>query len=175
MHIFLETGRLVLRALNDDPEVMRFINGGRPASAETIREYTLPLFLRDYPGTRTRGYWAAQEKATGALLGWFEFRPLDEHSWAEVELGYRLRKNTWGRGYATEGSRALLDKGFTELGVERVIAHTMAVNAGPRRVMEKSGLSFLRNFTGNWPEPTPGSEHGDVEYELTRTQWEQHR
>ncbi|MFG2894996.1 GNAT family N-acetyltransferase [Streptomyces sp. NPDC048248] len=184
MHIFLETGRLVLRAiteadaddlfaLNDDPEAMRFINGGKPASTETIREYTLPRLLRDYPGTGTRGYWAAQEKATGAFLGWFEFRPLDEHSRAEVELGYRLRKYAWGRGYATEGSRALIDKGFTVLGVKRVIAHTMAVNTGSRRVMEKSGLSFLRSFAGDWPEPIPGSEHGDVDYELTRTAWEQ--
>ncbi|GGM05582.1 hypothetical protein GCM10010129_56470 [Streptomyces fumigatiscleroticus] len=42
-----------------------------------------------------------------------------------------------------------------------------------RRVMEKSGLSFVRNFTGDWPEAIEGSEHGEVEYELTRTEWEQ--
>lgn len=89
-----------------------------------------------------------------------------------VELGYRLNKAAWGSGYATEGSRALIHMGFTDLGVERVTANTMTVNTGSRRVMEKSGLSFLRTFTGDWPEPIEGSEHGEVEYELTRTTWE---
>lgn len=39
--------------------------------------------------------------------------------------------------------------------------------------MEKVGLTFLRDFTGDWPDTIEGSEHGDVEYELTRSQWEQ--
>ncbi|MEU2503562.1 GNAT family N-acetyltransferase [Streptomyces sp. NPDC007863] len=180
---FLETDRLFLRAfttadiddllaLDDDPEVMRFINGGRPADREAIETRTLPRLLHDYPCWGTRGYWAAQEKTTGTFLGWFEFRPLEDHSPAVVELGYRLNQAAWGHGYATEGARALIDKGFTDLEVERVTANTMAVNTRSRRVMEKSGLSFLRNFTGDWPEAIEGSEHGEVEYELTRTEWE---
>ncbi|WP_211128175.1 GNAT family N-acetyltransferase [Streptomyces yatensis] len=183
MHVFLETERLVLRpfteadadhlfALDSDPEVMRFLSGGKPTSRETVRAQILPRLLHDHPCFGTRGYWAAEEKATGTFLGWFEFRPLDDHSPAVVELGYRLNKAAWGRGYAAEGARALIHKGFTDLGVERVTADTMAVNTRSRRVMEKAGLSFLRNFTGDWPEPIEGSEHGEVEYELTRADWE---
>ncbi|SCE87090.1 Protein N-acetyltransferase, RimJ/RimL family [Micromonospora viridifaciens] len=186
MAVFLETERLVLRAftgadvdhlvaLDSDPDVMRFINGGRPTSRDVIQARTLPRLLHDYPCFGTRGYWAAEEKATGALLGWFEFRPLDEHSPAVVELGYRLNKAAWGSGYATEGARALIRKGFTDLGVDRVTANTMAVNTRSRRVMEKAGLSFLRTFTGDWPEAIEGSEQGEVEYELTRADWEQRR
>lgn len=184
MHIFLETERLALRAftgadvehlveLDGDPEVMRFITGGRPTSRQEILARTLPRLLHVHPCIGTRGYWAAEEKTTGAFLGWFEFRPLDDRSPAVVELGYRLNKAAWGHGYATEGSRALIRKGFTDLGVERVTANTMTVNAGSRRVMEKAGLSFHRTFTGNWPDPIPGSEHGEVEYELTLTAWKQ--
>lgn len=66
------------------------------------------------------------------------WRPLEEHSPAVVELGYRLNQAAWGRGYATEGSRALIHKGFTDLEVGRVTANTMAVNTRSRRVMEKS-------------------------------------
>ncbi|GII55639.1 GNAT family acetyltransferase [Planotetraspora thailandica] len=183
MDIFLETDRLVLRAftvadadhllaLDNDPDVMRFINGGRPTSREAIQAQTLPRLLHDHPCFGTRGYWAAEEKSTGTFLGWFEFRPLDDHDPAVVELGYRLNKAAWGRGYATEGSSALIRKGFTELGVERVTANTMAVNIGSRRVMEKSGLSFVRNFTEDWPDAIAGSEHGEVEYELTRAEWQ---
>ncbi|SCK06428.1 Protein N-acetyltransferase, RimJ/RimL family [Streptomyces sp. WMMB 714] len=183
MDAFLETERLVLRpftaadagnllALHSDPDVMRYINGGRPADREGIRERTLPGLMREYPCIGGRGYWAAQEKDTHVFLGWFEFRPLDAHDASVVELGYRLNRSAWGRGYATEGSRALIRKGFEELGVVRVTANTMAVNAGSRRVMEKSGLSFLRSFTGDWPEAIEGSEHGEVEYVLTRAEWE---
>ncbi len=182
MSTFLETDRLVLRAfttadadhllaLDSDPEVMRFINGGRPTSREAIETRVLPRLLHDYPCWGTRGYWAAEEES-GTFLGWFEFRPLDEHSGAVVELGYRLNRSAWGHGYATEGSRALIHKGFTDLAVERVTANTMAVNTRSRRVMVKSGLSFLRNFTGDWPEAIEGSEHGELEYALTRTEWE---
>ncbi|MEU2615764.1 GNAT family N-acetyltransferase [Micromonospora sp. NPDC007271] len=186
MRVFLETERIVLRpftaddvdhlfALDNDPEVMRFINGGEPTSRETIRTRTLPRLLHDYPGFGARGYWAAEEKTSAAFLGWFEFRPLDEHNAAVVELGYRLNRAAWGKGYATEGSRALISKGFTDLGVERITANTMAVNTRSRRVMEKAGLTFLRTFTGDWPQPIEGSEHGEVEYDLTRTDWEQRR
>ncbi len=184
MEAFLETERLVLRpftaadagnllALHSDPDVMRYINGGRPADRDSIRERTLPKLMREYPCIDARGYWAAEEKGSRVFLGWFEFRPLDERDASVVELGYRLNRSAWGRGYATEGSRALIRKGFEELGVVRVTANTMAVNAGSRRVMEKSGLSFLRSFTGDWPEAIEGSEHGDVEYALTRVQWVQ--
>ncbi|MEV4871515.1 GNAT family N-acetyltransferase [Streptomyces syringium] len=186
MRNFLETARLGLRAfteadadhllaLDGDPDVMRFITGGRPADREAIEAHIVPKLLRPYPCLGGRGYWAAEEKVTGTFLGWFEFRPLSEHSPAVVELGYRLNKAAWGSGYATEGSRALIDKGFTDLGVERVTANTMAVNTRSRRVMEKAGLSFVRSVTGDWPEVIEGSEHGDVEYELTRPDWQRRR
>lgn len=48
----------------------------------------------------------------------------------------------------------------------------MAVNAGSRRVMEKAGLTFVRGYFGDWPEAIDGSEHGEVEYRLTREDWE---
>jgi RimJ/RimL family protein N-acetyltransferase len=178
---FLETDRLVLRdftdsaadveslfALDDDPEVMRFINGGRPAT----RGEALPAMLRRYPAFGGgRGCWAAREKAGGRFVGWFALRPVDPDSAAEAELGYRLRSDAWGRGYATEGARALVDKGFRDLGVGRVTANTMTVNTGSRRVLAKAGLTFVRHFTADWPDVIEGSEQGDVEYALTRAAW----
>ncbi|MQY13875.1 hypothetical protein SRB5_40310 [Streptomyces sp. RB5] len=183
---FLETDRLVLRAfttadvdylfaLDSDPEVMRYINGGRPTTREAVETDVLAWILHDYPCWGTRGYWAAEEKAAGTFLGWFEFRPIEESDPSVVELGYRLNRAAWGHGYATEGSRALIDKGFAELGVERVTANTMVVNSRSRRVMEKAGLSFVRVFIADWPESIPGDEHGDVEYAVTRSDWERRR
>jgi RimJ/RimL family protein N-acetyltransferase len=183
MHIYLETERLVLRrftlddvdnlfALDADPEVMFYLTGGRTTPREEIANDLLPWFLQYYEDGDRYGFWAAIEKATGEFLGWFHFRPADGHPDDEPELGYRLRKPAWGKGYATEGSRALIAKGFHELGVRCVVAATMAVNTASRRVMEKSGLTLVRTFHQEWPDRIPGDEHGDVEYALTYDDWE---
>lgn len=183
MHIFLETERLILRrftetdvehlvALDSDPEVMRFINGGKATPREVIANDILPRFLEYYQLYPGYGFWAAIEKSTGAFLGWFHLRPAKDGGRAdEPELGYRLHRAAWGKGYATEGSRALVHKAFAELGAQRVFATTMTVNTGSRRVMEKCGLRFVRTFFLEWPEYIDGAEHGDVEYALSRADW----
>jgi RimJ/RimL family protein N-acetyltransferase len=91
----------------------------------------------------------------------------------EPELGYRLHRKAWGKGYGTEGSAALLAKGFTELGVRRVTAFTMTVNQGSRRVMEKLGMKFLHTYFEEFSEHerAEGSEHGEVAYAITREEW----
>src|SRR4029453_16610137 len=113
-----------------------------------------PDFLRSYLDYYERyagyGFWAVEERASGEFPGWFHLRPEPDMPEDEPELGYRLVRSAWGKGYATEGSRALIDRGFTELGVERVVASTMVVNVASRRVMEKSGLRFVRVFHQPW-------------------------
>jgi RimJ/RimL family protein N-acetyltransferase len=184
MRVFLETERLVLRRfteadvdylfdLDSDPDVMRFLTSGKPTPRDVIRNETLPRMLHYYERIEGFGFWAAIDKSTGEFQGWFEFRPAEGIGRNEVELGYRLRVSAWGNGYATEGSRALMRKGFTELGVQRVIAQTMAVNTAFRRVMEKAGLAYVRTFHEDWPESIEGVEHGEVDYALTKADREQ--
>jgi len=67
----------------------------------------------------------------------------------------------------------LIRRGFTELGARRVWAWTMAVNTRSRRVMEKVGLAHVRTFYEEWDDFLPGTEHGEVEYALTKADWEQ--
>jgi RimJ/RimL family protein N-acetyltransferase len=183
MQVFLETDRLALRRftaadednlydLDHDPAVMRFLSGGKPTPRAVIRDEILPLYFRCYERFAGFGFWASVEKFSGTFLGWFEFRPPDSGSADTVELGYRLRRAAWGKGYATEGARALIHKGFTDLGVQYVFAETMAVNSASRRVMEKAGLTLVRTFHQEWPDPIEGAEHGEVEYALTKADWE---
>jgi hypothetical protein len=80
--------------------------------------------------------------------------------------------HSWGKGYATEGSRALIQKGFRKYGLRRVFAMTMTVNIASRRVMEKAGLKFVRAFVLDWPDYVEGVEYGGVEYALYREEWE---
>ena len=185
MH-FLETARLLLRRfrrddtdrlveLDSDPEVMRYINGGRPTPRDEVENVILPRIFSYYERFDAYGYWAAEEKSTGEFIGWFALHPREESPPGELELGYRLRRSAWGKGYATEGSCALIDKAFRELGAERLRAETMTVNVASRRVMEKSGMKYVRTFHLEWPEEIEGTAEGDVEYAVTRAEWERRR
>lgn len=183
MHVFLETERLLLRrftmddvdsvaALDADPEVMRYISGGVATPREEIETDYLPAWLSYYERFEGFGFWAAHEKSSGDFIGWFHFRSPPNHEVDDVELGYRLVRSAWNKGYATEVSRALIAKGFTELGVRRVFAYTMVVNGASRRVMEKAGLKFQRVVHREWPKYVEGDELGETEYALTRAEWD---
>ncbi|MBM0279393.1 GNAT family N-acetyltransferase [Micromonospora sp. STR1s_6] len=155
--------------LDSDPEVMRFLTGGVATPPVTVRDEQLPRLLAQYERHPGLGRWAALDRETGDFLGWFALDPSADGT--EAELGYRLRRSTWGRGLATEGSRALVRYAFDAVGVRRVWAETMAVNERSRRVMSKAGLRYVRTFHLEWDEPIPGTEHGEVEYELRAEEW----
>jgi RimJ/RimL family protein N-acetyltransferase len=197
MHVFLETQRLILRrftdadvdhlvALDSDPAVMQYLSGGPPTPREAIERDVLPAILGDYGRVGGFGFWAAIETSTGAFIGWFHLRPHPDVLLGRpevVELGYRLKRSAWGKGYATEGSRALVDKGFAELGVHRVVAFTYGPHLASRRVMEKVGMRLTRTY-----RPTPEDllkylgvtdpslfDGDDVEYAITRDEWDHQR
>jgi RimJ/RimL family protein N-acetyltransferase len=180
--ILLEAERLVLRQftwadvenlveLDSDPEVTLYITGGLPTSRAEVEDTVLPNWLAYYERPAIAGFWAAEDRASREFLGWFHLRPDDGQPADEPELGYRLRRTAWGRGLATEGSRALIDLAFTSSGASRVVARTMAVHGASRRVMEKAGMTLVREFRADWPYPIPGDEFGDVEYALDRADW----
>jgi RimJ/RimL family protein N-acetyltransferase len=183
VHIILETPRLTMRQfteddvdnlfdLNSDPEVMRYLTGGRPTPREEIRDQIIPFHLAVYDRLDRLGTWAGESTATGEFLGWFHFRPGPGADLANIELGYRLRRSAWNQGYATEGSRALISMGFTGLGVERVFGHTMTVNTASRHVMEKCGMTLVRITPYEGADAIDGAEHGEVEYALTKPEWQ---
>ena len=185
MEVFVETDRMVLRRftrddldllveLDSDPQVKHYIDNGAAVDRGELADM-LEWWLGYYERFAGYGFWAAIDKATGRFLGWFHLRPGEGAGPDEPELGYRLRREVWGQGFATEGSRALIDKAFADLGAERVYAETMAVHTASRRVMEKSGLRHVRTFESEWPVRIPGDEEGDVEYAITRSEWRQRR
>lgn len=185
MNTYLATERLALRRfsaddadllieLDSDPAVMRYLTGGQPTAPEAVRERDLPSILAGYEKWDGNfGLFAAHEKDSGAFIGWFCLRPERGGPPDEVELGYRLRQEAWGKGYATEGSRALLSKAFSELDVRLVWGATMSVNLPSQKVMEKVDMTLAESI------PTPenmqmveGSELGGVRYEIAKEQWE---
>lgn len=160
MSVYLRTDRLTLRQftrddvdhlleLDGDPDVRRYLDMATAPSRLEVIERILPRFLSFYEHSCGFGYWAAEETGSGAFVGWFHFRP-SATTTDEIELGYRLKPSVWGRGYATEGARALIRTGFEKPGVARVTATALAANAASIRVMEKAGMGLQERF---WYKP----------------------
>ena len=150
-----------LKALETDPKVMRYLNGGHAVDHSKPQPYTgfsMPRGAEDY-------FWTARRTQTNAFVGWFFFGP---DSARVAELGYRLRQADWGQGLAVEGGIALVDWGFKTGLYDMVFASVMAVNLSSRRVAEKIGMRHVRTAYDEWPDPIPGSEHGEAKYEVNR-------
>ena len=142
----LRTERLVLRMFREedldeyavmtgDPEVTRYLGDGSTLSrVDTWRQ--MAMILGHW---RLRGYgmWAAEEAATGRLVGRIGF--FNPEGWPGFELGWTLAREFWGRGYATEGARRALEHGFTEMRREHVISLIRPANLPSVRVAERLG------------------------------------
>ena len=122
-------------AISADVEVMRYLGDGKPLKRpDTWRQIAMILGhwqLRGY------GLFALEERATGALVGRAGF--FEPEGWPGFELGWMLRRASWGQGYATEAARRLLRYAFTEMKRERVISLIRAPNAPSIRVAERLG------------------------------------
>lgn len=177
--VVLETERLRLREftihdvdllyqLDLDREVQRFVDSGQAPTRETLEHEVLPRLIVQYGLTPGHGFFPAFEKAGGAYIGWFHFRVSREDP-ADIDLGYQLLKRAWGHGYATEGSAALIARGFTAQNVQRVVGCALVANAASVRVMQKLGMTFLHEFEearAIYPDRRA------VKYALTRQAWE---
>jgi RimJ/RimL family protein N-acetyltransferase len=144
--VALHTDRLHLRMFREDdldayaaicadPEVMRYLGDGRTLGrSEAWRQMAMILGhwqLRGY------GLWAVEERATGALVGRLGF--FEPEGWPGFELGWMLRRASWGRGYATEGAERALAHAFTEMGRQRLISLIRPDNRASIRVAERLG------------------------------------
>ena len=147
-----------------DPDVMHFLNGG-PVDHENTDPNEVTFLM---PRGEETYVWTARRNSTNAFVGWFALYPETE---TLAELGYRLRREEWGRGLASEGALALTNWGFRSAGYDKILACTMAVNKGSRRVMEKIGMRHVRTDFPNFSTYIPGAEEGEVYYELLRSDW----
>jgi RimJ/RimL family protein N-acetyltransferase len=133
-----------------DPETMLYVGDGKPWADVSRARMWLGWMADSY---RANGYgrWAVVEKEGGRVVGSCGFWLLADT--LEVDFGYLLSRDCWGRGYATEAGGAALRHGFEHLGFEQVVARTMPENAASRRVLEKLGFEYrgLRKYGGHDP------------------------
>lgn len=162
-----ETARLILRdwresdagdfhRLHCDPIVMATLGPVRD------RRYTTNLIVDLCERAQRNGgftYWAAELQQNGRVIGFCGLdRGHEEPIMGELEIGWRLASDCWGRGYATEAARACLAWANANLPGERCVAITAAINARSRRVMERIGMAYRPDLDFDHPAVAPDSE-----------------
>ena len=175
------TTRLILRnwrasdlapfaALNADPEVMRYF----PAPLTRSESDTLAARIQESFATRGFGLWAVEIPATADFIGFvgLEVPSFDAHFTPCIEIGWRLARAHWRKGYATEAARAVLDLAFNQHQLSALVSFTATLNVPSQRVMERIGMRHDADDDFDHPGLPPGHRlHRHVLYRLSRAQW----
>ncbi|HST83149.1 MAG TPA: GNAT family N-acetyltransferase [Kineosporiaceae bacterium] len=172
----LTTERLLLRGWRDadrepfaaicaDAEVMRYFPGilSRAETDASVDRFRARFAERGY------GLWAVEVKATGAFAGFVGLNPAPDEVPAApaTEIGWRLGRSFWGRGYAPEAARTVLQHAFGRLGLTELVSFTTVANAQSRRVMEKLGMTHDPADDFDNPGLKSWSDARHVTYRLT--------
>ncbi|TDD18670.1 N-acetyltransferase [Kribbella turkmenica] len=177
----LSTDRLLLRqwrdsdrepfaALNADPAVMEHF-----PSLQT-REQSDALIDRNSSAIDERGWglWALEVRDTGRFIGFtgLSVPRFEAHFMPAVEIGWRLSKDAWGNGYATEAARAALAHGFGPAGLGEIVSFTATTNVPSQRVMQRIGMAH--DEAGDFDHPRLQAGHRlqrHVLYRITPARW----
>lgn len=172
----MKTTRLTLRqwraddlepwaAMNADPLVREYFPEilTREQSAASMRHFQAGLTGRGW------GWWAVEVTATGEFIGMTGLDPVDEGlAFDGVEIGWRLARAAWGHGYATEAATAVLDYGFTTLGLSEILAITTVGNARSQAVMRRLGMTHDPAEDFDDPDTPAGPLRRSVLFRLRR-------
>jgi len=150
MNIVIETNRLLLRTftehdakliyeLNADPEVTRYTHDpvkDLAHAAEILEKTIIPQYI-----LYNHGRWAVHLKHSLQFLGWCGLKYRAELN--EIDLGYRFKKEGWGKGFATEAAYASIQYGFQKVGLQRILGRAEIDNIGSWKVLEKCGMNYI--------------------------------
>lgn len=177
----MRTPRLLLRGwrqtdlhsfarLNADPEVMEhFLHALTQEQSDALVRRIEAEFAE-----RGHGLWALEEHATGRFIGFtgLSVSSFDAPFMPAIEVGWRLARAYWGRGYATEAAQAALAFGFREVGLAEIVSLTSAVNLRSQRVMQH--LEMTHDPADDFDHPSVSEGHRlrpHVLYRLTAAHW----
>lgn len=176
----LRTERLVLRpwreadlepfaALNADPEVMRFF----PATLDREGSDVMAERIAAQFAEAGFGLWAVEVPGVAPFIGFvgLALQTFPAHFTPAVEVGWRLAREHWGRGYAPEGGRAAVEYGFDVLGLDEIVSMTIPDNTPSQRVMQKLGMTRDPADDFDKPSRTDDQLRRHVLYRLRRADW----
>jgi RimJ/RimL family protein N-acetyltransferase len=157
-----------LHRLETDPAVRRYMGGGQPTQEETrafLHRIQHALALDPRPSYTL----AMVVRGEGRLMGVVRLT-VTNRELGQAELGYRLSPAYWGRGYASEAARALVDFGFSTIGLHRVCALCHPDNSSSQRVMQKVGMHYEGHLREDWRN-RDGSWRDSLLYAILEQDW----
>ncbi len=178
--IAAETERLILRewgkgdgdqfyAAMNTPAVMRHLGGVQDRADWEAALGRIQSFQRDFGHT----FWLLERKADGELLGFCGLKRVNSPGTdltGQFEIGWRLRENAWGKGYAKEAAIASMDLAFGHFGAPHVVALTIAENVESQGLMKRLGM--IRREDLDYVDPRFGPEmNPTVVYRIDATDW----
>ncbi len=140
----------LLFQLDQDSEVMKYINGGKPTSREQIENVFLPRMKSYTNQAEGWGLWKVTVTQTTEFLGWILVRPMDYFSdqpqYQNLELGWRFNRQSWGKGYATEAAIALKQAIMLKGDVSEISAMAMPDNHASVKIMTNLGMHYVKTY-----------------------------
>lgn len=177
MNVEIRTDRLLLRdwrdadrlpfaALNSDPEVMEFL----PKLLSQEESDAMVQRIRNHREQHGFSLWAVEVPGVAPFIGFtgLSVPRFDAPFMPCVEIGWRLARHAWGKGYATEAARAALQFGFEQLGLVSIVSFTVPGNRRSWRVMERIGMK--RNPAEDFDHPHLPAGHPLCRHVLYRIQ-----
>ena len=160
MKLILETPRLLLRPLeisdvqamfemDKNPIVHKYLWQNPVKEIEEINK-VIEMVQAQYKRNNI-GRFATILKETGEFIGWTGIKFVDDHTENGntnfYDYGYRLNEPFWGKGYATEATKAWLEYGFNEMNIETMHAYTHFQNEASNHILKKTGFEFMEEYT----------------------------
>ncbi|MDQ2639414.1 MAG: GNAT family N-acetyltransferase [Pseudomonadota bacterium] len=158
----------LLFELDQDPEVMRYLNDSKPSTWEDIQQKFVPRMMAFTDAASGCGLWEVRRRDDGDYLGWILVRQYgigtSYHDGGILELGWRLKRHCWGQGIATEAASAIIDVLRQQPGIRAFCAIADPANLGSVAVMRKLGMHFVDNRVHR----TPWRNFDVAYYEMAR-------
>jgi RimJ/RimL family protein N-acetyltransferase len=175
----IETERLILRDWREEdlepflrhtntPAVMRWLGGVQPP--ETLAA-GFRARIMTWQSRHGFTFWIVERKADGEILGFCGLKLADDEGSpveGELEIGWRLREDSWGQGYAKEAAAASLDFAFDEVGAPHVVALTVEGNRASWGLMERLGMTRRADLDYRGPTWADGTV---IVYRIAREEW----
>lgn len=134
--------------LDSDPAVMKYINDGIPTTMEEINEIVIPRLAKYLNVEKGWGLWNVFLKDSGEYIGWVLVRPMgffgDKTLFNDIELGWRFKQNSWGKGYATEAAKQVMTALSDLPDISHFSAMALEDNIASIKIMQKLGMKYVK-------------------------------
>lgn len=146
-----ENDGALLFELDNDPAVMEHLTRGKVSTMNTIKEVFIPRMQAYRNQQQGWGLWQVNLNESDTFIGWILIRPMrfftEQPDYSDIEIGWRFKRVSWGKGYASEAAAAVADAVTQHTDVKALSATALKENHGSIKVMKKLGMQFIEQYT----------------------------